>query len=153
LYRLPRPSLDVAIRTLLDWSGKTNTRGKALRAMTSDELVQLARVPGMSIGAHTLSHLWLPMLSPAQRRREIAGNKDDLERLLSLPVTSLAYPYGGFDEDTVTVARECGFREAVSAQDRAARFGDDPLRLPRLDVGRLDQLCFAKKLDAAFDGQ
>jgi peptidoglycan/xylan/chitin deacetylase (PgdA/CDA1 family)/SAM-dependent methyltransferase len=152
LYRLPRPALDSAVRTLIEWSGNAATHVGVARPMTRDELVELARVPGMSIGAHTMSHLWLPTLSPAERRQQILENKHDLEGLLNLPVTSLAYPYGGFDHETVLAARECGFREAVSAEDRAARIGDDPLRLPRLDVGSLSPSRFAIKLGAAFDG-
>jgi peptidoglycan/xylan/chitin deacetylase (PgdA/CDA1 family) len=82
--------------------------------MTWDEIRELD-VEGMEIGCHTLTHLILPKLkSDDQLRREIVAAKDMIEARIGHPVTSLAYPFGQYDERVVAAAREAGFTTARS---------------------------------------
>ncbi|MGA2377689.1 MAG: polysaccharide deacetylase family protein [Spirochaetia bacterium] len=82
--------------------------------MTWDEIRELD-AEGMEIGCHTLTHLILPKLkSDDMLRREIVASKDLIEAHIGHPVTSLAYPFGQYDERVVGIARDAGFTSARS---------------------------------------
>lgn len=82
--------------------------------MTWDEIRELD-AEGMEIGCHTLTHLILPKLkSDDMLRREIVSAKDLIEAHIGHPVTSLAYPFGQYDERVVGIARDAGFTSARS---------------------------------------
>jgi peptidoglycan/xylan/chitin deacetylase (PgdA/CDA1 family) len=82
--------------------------------MTWDEIRELD-AEGMEIGCHTLTHLILPKLKDdGTLRREIVSAKDLIEAHIGHPVTSLAYPFGQYDERVVAFAREAGFTSARS---------------------------------------
>lgn len=82
--------------------------------MSWDEIKELD-AEGMEIGCHTLTHLILPRLkSDDQLRREIVAARDLIAAHLGHPVTSLAYPFGQYDERVVEIAREAGFTTARS---------------------------------------
>jgi len=82
--------------------------------MTWDEIQELD-AQGMEIGCHTLTHLILPKLKDDDfLRREIVSAKKTIEARIGHPVTSLAYPFGQYDERVVAIAREAGFTSARS---------------------------------------
>ncbi len=82
--------------------------------MSWDEIRELD-AEGMEIGCHTLTHLILPKLKDDEMlRREISSAKDQIEAHIGHPVTSLAYPFGQYDERVVGIAREAGFTTARS---------------------------------------
>jgi peptidoglycan/xylan/chitin deacetylase (PgdA/CDA1 family) len=82
--------------------------------MSWDEIRELD-AQGMEIGCHTLTHLILPKLkSDEQLRREIVAARDLIAAHLGHPVTSLAYPFGQYDERVVQAARDAGFTSARS---------------------------------------
>ncbi len=63
-------------------------------------------------------------------------------------MTSLSYPYGFADDDTVEAAREAGFALAVTTEARGLTHDFDPLRLPRLDIGGSGLAAFRAELEA-----
>ncbi len=77
--------------------------------MNADELRAFARLPLVTIGAHTTSHAALSTLQSDQARSEMAENRSYLEQLLDRNIVHFAYPYG--DE------RACGAREAAIARE------------------------------------
>jgi peptidoglycan/xylan/chitin deacetylase (PgdA/CDA1 family) len=82
--------------------------------MTWDEIRELD-AEGMEIGCHTLTHLILPKLKDdGTLRREIVSAKNMIEVRIGHPVSSLAYPFGQYDERVVAAAREAGFTSARS---------------------------------------
>jgi peptidoglycan/xylan/chitin deacetylase (PgdA/CDA1 family) len=81
------------------------------RLLSNVELKQLADA-GMSIGAHTRSHTVLSVCSDEESRREIQDSKNDIERVLGMPVWAFAYPFGGpstVSERELRLAQETGF--------------------------------------------
>jgi len=105
---------------------------KDCRRMSADELRALAS-HGIGIGAHTVHHPKLPTQDHATQVREMADSRVELERIAGVPVTHMAYPFGAFDEETLTAAGEAGLTHAFTCEPRALVSGDAPLRLPRLD--------------------
>lgn len=135
MYPLDREARAAAVRALVEWSGVPAAGSSARRPMTAAEVVRLASRPGMHIGAHSQHHEQLPRLTRAAKVADLRACRVRLESLVGRPVTALSYPYGYTDADTVEAAREAGFELAVTTESRALAPGDDPLRLPRFDIG------------------
>ena len=119
-----------AMEVIRSWAGVSSIETKA-RAMTSDELLQIADSELIEIGAHTRGHQMLPQLSIEQQREEIVSNKRDLERLLNKPVLGFAYPNGEATEDTKRIVREEGFAFACTSIQDVVRPAQDLHALTR----------------------
>jgi peptidoglycan/xylan/chitin deacetylase (PgdA/CDA1 family) len=102
--------------------------------LLSWEEVRALREVGTEFGCHSLVH-W-PMT--AMRRSELAEDtvraRAILEEGLATPVTALAYPYGAENEFVRRVIADLGFQAALGCDPGISRLGDDPLRLPRIEV-------------------
>ena len=73
------------------------------------------REGGMDFGSHTHSHEVLSKLSVENQYEELECSRKILERELSAPITSLAYPVGGkaaFSKDTQEMAKRSGYDAA-----------------------------------------
>jgi peptidoglycan/xylan/chitin deacetylase (PgdA/CDA1 family) len=105
----------IPVQPLLDWS--------ALGRLASD---------GISIGAHTCTHLNLATAEPEEAEREIVASKMRVARELGAVPDTFAYPYGGLSRPARdVVARE--FRYGVTTRLAMLSPHDDPALLPRLD--------------------
>ena len=160
IYRLSLPLRDATTQELIEWSGAGRRIGNVPldsaknipRPMTTDEVTALARIPGMTIGAHSLNHLWLPSQPPDVQRREVAASRQTLEQILGGPVSTFAYPYGAFDERTVRVAAETGFEVAVTTQQRAVDARSNLLALPRINAALWSYEDLDRRLGDILDG-
>lgn len=102
--------------------------------LSHDELLNLDAEPLCTIGAHTITHPKLENLSVQEQRAEIIQSKQDLERLLGHSVDHFSYPHGSYNDDTIGVIKECGFRTALMAWGGVVRKGDCPLLLHRVEL-------------------
>jgi peptidoglycan/xylan/chitin deacetylase (PgdA/CDA1 family) len=124
----------VPVTLFVAWDalGSPAFRG-GLPMMTRDHLRELAALPGVTIGSHTLSHPKLSRLPVHDQRRELQQSKRVLEEWLGSAVDTFCYPFGDHDETTVSLVREAGYRVAVTTRVGSLR-GADPLRMPRVPV-------------------
>ena len=89
---------------------------------------------GITIGAHTASHVHLLAVTPAVARREITESKKKLQDMLGRPVTTFAYPYGESTPAVEALVQEAGF-EAAYVTDRAPRDQSaNPFRIRRVVI-------------------
>jgi peptidoglycan/xylan/chitin deacetylase (PgdA/CDA1 family) len=100
------------------------------RLSSADELVAAAR-DGLDIGSHTVTHPWLPRLDHDEVKRELVDSRHALEDLLGRPISSLAYPTGGWNRAVRAIAGEAGYRMAITV-DR----GLNTRRTPHLSLRR-----------------
>jgi peptidoglycan/xylan/chitin deacetylase (PgdA/CDA1 family) len=87
---------------------------------------------GMEIGAHTIHHLDLTHIGPAEAAHEIGGSKAAIEHELGTTVTSFCYPSGRYNAAIEALVRQAGYASATTT-----RWDDnysDPLALPRRRV-------------------
>ncbi|MFQ5515020.1 MAG: polysaccharide deacetylase family protein [Myxococcota bacterium] len=91
---------------------------------------------GIEFGSHTLSHADLTRLEPSRLLTEVADSRRRIEDQLGRVVRHFCYPYGRHDERVVEAVREAGYRTACTTVRGAVRPDADPLRLPRLTVGK-----------------
>lgn len=101
------------------------------RAMTSDELRELATGELVNVGAHTVSHPFLPKLGRKAQENEIAESKKYLEGLMGAQIGSFCYPYGLLTRKTAAIVRDLGFRCACTTYSDIVTHSNDPFRLPR----------------------
>lgn len=90
---------------------------------------------GATIGSHTHRHAIMSRLPPDQQEAEIERSASALESLLGVRPEEFAYPNGtrrDFDETTIRLLKQAGFRIAVTTEQRYLTPRDDPLRLPRI---------------------
>ena len=113
------------------WRGRRDAGIPVLPLLGWDALARLA-ANGVSIGAHTCTHLDLAAAAPDAGEREIAQSKARITRELGVDVTTFAYPYGSVGVAARdVVARE--FRYGVTTRLALLSPHDDPALLPRLD--------------------
>jgi peptidoglycan/xylan/chitin deacetylase (PgdA/CDA1 family) len=98
--------------------------------LTWDEL-RSADAAEVSIGSHTVDHVRLERVDPRIAADQLIRSRQAIETHTGRPCRHLAYPNGGFNADTVSTARACGYTAAVTTVEGSNRVGDDPLTLRR----------------------
>jgi peptidoglycan/xylan/chitin deacetylase (PgdA/CDA1 family) len=142
LISLPVAEIDGALEAVAEeWSVDLSAPVDA-RALTSDELRQLAAPELVTIGAHTVDHVRLRGRPEEEQLQTVSTSKKELEQLLNRKVSHFAYPFGradDFDDASVDVVRLAGFETACTTVPGSARPSTDRHRLPRrlvMDWGR-----------------
>jgi peptidoglycan/xylan/chitin deacetylase (PgdA/CDA1 family) len=123
--------------------------------LTEKELKLLAASPWVTIGAHTVSHSRLAMLSEQDQRTEIFESKQYLEQLLGKVITVFSYPFGkksDYDMTSVRLCREAGFLKAAGAFPGEAHRRSDPFQIPRHFVYNWDASALATYLKGRWIG-
>jgi peptidoglycan/xylan/chitin deacetylase (PgdA/CDA1 family) len=123
-----RPSLLNGIRRNTDDPG-ADTR----ELLNWDELDALAG-RGVDIEAHGASHAILTGLTLERADQELRSALQVLRERGHARHALFAYPSGAFDSDVVRLAREAGYRAAVTTQVGLASAASDPFSQPRLAV-------------------
>jgi peptidoglycan/xylan/chitin deacetylase (PgdA/CDA1 family) len=124
--------------------------GPTRRPMLADEVRMLARIPGVSIGAHSVNHLSLAHQTPAVVCREVDESHTALERLLGKPVADFAYPYGTVGRlcaDHVRSGRRCG----CACDEQAVGQSFDAARVPRIEVRNDTASALEERLRRVFE--
>ncbi|MGX1791006.1 polysaccharide deacetylase family protein [Bosea sp. NPDC055332] len=109
-----------------------------------ETLRSLAGAPGVTIGAHTLSHPMLAKHPEEASRREIVESKAWLEQALGAPIRHFAYPVGdptSAGPREFALAREAGFTSAVTTRPGHlfAGHAEHLHALPRISLNGLHQ--------------
>ncbi len=97
-----------------------------------DGLVQ----SGWEIGGHTRTHPHLTGIDDAAILEELVGSRRAIDEHLGGRCTSMAYPYGDYDERVAAAAAQAGFLAAGTLPIHWR--GPEPLRWPRIYVGHRD---------------
>jgi peptidoglycan/xylan/chitin deacetylase (PgdA/CDA1 family) len=99
-------------QTPMRWEGIERWLGTRHRdellPMSWDQLDEL-RGLGWEIGSHTRSHARLTELDDAELARELGESRTRCGGGGEAPCTSIAYPYGEYDERIVEAARRAGY--------------------------------------------
>ncbi|MFU8858759.1 MAG: polysaccharide deacetylase family protein, partial [Deferrisomatales bacterium] len=101
--------------------------------LTWDQVREMAEA-GMEIGAHTVTHPVLSLLTPERQEQEIRESVETLERRLGVRPRCFAYPNGraeDFDDTTVSLLRSQGLEAAYTTILGTNSAASDPYRLKR----------------------
>lgn len=117
-----------------------------------DEVRLLADSAGITIGSHTLTHPRLPALDDGAAMHEIAASRAEIAEQLRRPVDYFCYPSGDFGARELRLARQAGYRAAVSVAPGVNVVQTDRFQLRRTEItDRDDPAQFRLKLAGAFD--
>jgi peptidoglycan/xylan/chitin deacetylase (PgdA/CDA1 family) len=99
------------------------------------ELRDLER-DGFAIGSHTVHHLDLTALSPAQAWLELTASREALERHLGVAVDWFSYPAGAENPAVVRLVRRAGYLLAVTTRPGSVQSAREPFLLHRDEIRR-----------------
>jgi peptidoglycan/xylan/chitin deacetylase (PgdA/CDA1 family) len=117
-------------------AGHQQTYPESMRSVTWRMLEEM-KADGLEIGSHSLSHAHLTELPGERLRQELSDSRTRIkERLGSCDV--LAYPFGEWDAEVATAARDCGYRFAFSLPTATGQLRATPFSIPRVNVDYRD---------------
>lgn len=96
--------------------------------LTREQVANLAEE--FEIGAHTMTHPFLPDCDEMKSRGEIFDSKKVLEEWTGKPVTSFCYPRGGYTERDKKLVKIAGFTYARTVRRFALSCGADHFAVP-----------------------
>jgi peptidoglycan/xylan/chitin deacetylase (PgdA/CDA1 family) len=102
--------------------------------LTADQIWALYTA-GNEIGNHTVDHVRLPRLSPAQVAGEVASGEATIASITGRWPETLAYPFGRTNDRVEAVVRACGpIKMAVAERNLTGESWATRLRTPRYEV-------------------
>lgn len=107
---------------------------KPVDLMSHEQLRALSESGLVEIGGHTLTHPKLNALSKEQQANEIFNNKKVLENLIGKPLTSFAYPFGLFNQDSKDLAKEAGYSFSVATNSGPLTIHSDWFQIRRIAI-------------------
>lgn len=137
------------LNELCSWANLKSAGRSSHRPLTTSELCALASNDLIDIGAHTVSHPSLAALAAPAQQLEIKRSKVILEAIISRPVHTFSYPFGGHDDynvKTINLVRNAGFDVACANYPGSADYMKDRYQLPRFVVRNWDGDQFAKTI-------
>ncbi|MDB5115182.1 MAG: polysaccharide deacetylase [Mucilaginibacter sp.] len=143
--KLPADEMQLFIEQLKIWANNLQDRADYL-TMTKTELLDLGSNPLFTVGAHTVTHPYLPNFSYEYQNKEIQGNIDYLEKLTGDKIKYLAYPHGGNNEFTLDIVAQSGLKLAFTTHSKCFYKNSDPYTIPRVQVIDQDGKTFASQL-------
>lgn len=102
--------------------------------MTWDDVRQLANTPGFSIGSHTVTHQHLTRIPLEAAEFELTASKTHLENEIGMQIKHFSYPYGDYNQDVISAAKQAGYASAVTIEYGQNNIASDPFRLKRVLV-------------------
>ena len=110
-----------------------------------EETIEIYSGSGHEVAVHTLTHPFLEQLTPAEIAHEVLSDRENLEQMFKTVVRGMAYPFGTYSDDVVSVLKSCGIAYARTVESKHS-FGieTDWLRLKPTchhNDPMLDKLC------------
>jgi len=140
-----RDTLTIAAQTLADkklpftvFVSSANITSGDSKFLNRQELIELSKISGATIGSHGHAHSHLAKMSPQDVTSDLKHSKDWIEQTVQKPVTTLSYPHGSYNNDVVRIASEIGFEFAATSKWGVFEVGTKKLEIPRIDVWSQD---------------
>ncbi|WMX55633.1 polysaccharide deacetylase family protein [Peribacillus sp. R9-11] len=83
--------------------------------LTEEQMVEMSE-NGISIESHTINHLELNRMTVGQQEAEMVQSKDLFDRILQQDTTVLSYPVGRYNEESLRLSEEAGYKMAVTTE-------------------------------------
>ena len=122
-------------------------------AMTWDQLREM-KADGFEIGSHSITHADLTLKKDDETdegfqvriRHELVESKKIIDKNLNQNTLFFAYPYGSYNQLTVQLSQETGYKLGLGIQNGSNPFFADPLTLKRNQILKEDFEYFKKRL-------
>jgi peptidoglycan/xylan/chitin deacetylase (PgdA/CDA1 family) len=131
----------------------TSFVGVSKMAITWDQLKEM-QTNGFTIGSHTIYHsdLTHPKAGESEQehiarlKEELSGSKIIIDRKLGQDTYVLAYPFGYYDQRSIQMAKEAGYKLAMSVKRGGNAFFANPFALRRDQILEKDLQSFISRL-------
>ena len=131
----------------------TSFVGASRMAITWEQLKEM-QMNGFTIGSHSVYHsdLSQPKADETQRqylariKEELYGSKKIIDQKLEQNTYFLAYPFGYYDQRSIQIAHEAGYKMAMSVKRGGNPFFANPLTLRRDQILQKDMQSFISRL-------
>ena len=131
----------------------TSFVGVSKMAITWNQLKEM-QANGFTIGSHTINHsdLTNPKAGEAEQehvariKEELNGSKKMLDKKLGQNTYFLAYPFGYYDQRSIQMAKDAGYKLAMSVKRGGNPFFANPLTLRRDQILEKDMQSFVSRL-------
>ncbi|MHA3893491.1 polysaccharide deacetylase family protein [Acinetobacter sp. GXMZU3951] len=105
-----------------------------IEKLNEAQIHEMADSGVIEFGAHTQHHVNLLKLSDEEAFAEIQASKNDVEALVG-KCPSFAYPFGRFNEKHQQMAKEIGFKNAVSTRKKVEAYtATNQFNIPRVST-------------------
>ena len=120
--------------------------------LTSNELKELAALPGAHIGSHGVSHMPLALCDNATLSRELHDSRSRIEDVIGKAVNAIAYPHGSVDRRVRDAAERAGYSLGFCSRFDINDASRDRLLLCRSEIVAADsERVLRQKLSGAWD--
>lgn len=107
------------------------------------EIREIADSGVITIGSHTVSHLWLPAMGTKELAYELQASKETLEKGVGKEVSIICYPIGAHNERVERFSKEAGYTCAVATNPGHSAPSDDIFAIKRIKISRTSDSLFA----------
>ena len=104
------------------------------RSLTRSQVLELSRVPGVTIGAHGYRHVPLSTIPENTRIQELTDARNWLEDVIQLPVSTMSYPFGDTPFDIENALKVAGYSSGACSIWGFNSEATNPLMLKRVDL-------------------
>lgn len=101
---------------------------------------------GIDIESHTVSHPHLNKLQYDKQLGELIESKKILEGITGRKISSIAYPFGDFNADSIKAAKEAGYLLGFTTKLGLSDRNDNPLALDRIYISSKYEMNTFKEL-------
>jgi peptidoglycan/xylan/chitin deacetylase (PgdA/CDA1 family) len=131
----------------------TSFVGVSKMAITWKHLKEM-KANGFTVGSHTINHSDLTQAKEgeseqahlARVKEELYGSKKIIDRKLGQDTHFLAYPFGFYDQRSIQIAQQAGYKYAMSVKRGGNPFFANPLTLRRDQILEKDMKTFISRL-------
>jgi peptidoglycan/xylan/chitin deacetylase (PgdA/CDA1 family) len=125
----------VPVLRTMHWPGVLNLalgNTKSAEGVTRAEVKRIMQ-GGWELASHTISHLDLTSLAPAQLREETAGARALIAKWFHVRPVDFCYPAGRYNRRVIAAVRRAGYTTATTV-DPGLATPSHPFELPRVRV-------------------
>jgi peptidoglycan/xylan/chitin deacetylase (PgdA/CDA1 family) len=132
---LPPNEIDGLLSQIKNWTGAAEEIIYPDTFLISEaQLKKLANHDLIDIALHTVNHVALSYHSEEVQEAEIFQNKKQLEQFLNKEITTIAYPYGEYNNTTLEVVKKIGLQAGFTVEYNVVKHTSDRLKLGRFQV-------------------
>ena len=120
--------------------------------MAPSDLIELSKIPGVTIGSHGVTHRPLTILDDKSLKTELVLSKEYIENLIGKEVTSISYPKGAVDRRVRDAVENSGYRCGLTSYAGISNSARDPYLISRTSILSADsRRVFRQKCHGVWD--
>jgi len=103
----------VGTSKIFPWMSKSSTSLSKINLPMGWEEVRQLRDEGFEVGSHTVTHSLLTQVTAKEALKELDDSRRTLQEQLEVPIMSICYPAGNYNQQIVRMARQVGYQLGV----------------------------------------